>query len=100
VKQAFLHWLSLPVTNLEPEYEPDPEIGKEPGGAEDWKTHRQKRVHTKSIGRWRQVENPGWAKLIAMWEKTPGMEELMLKFGYAGERGEIALGAPGLDILH
>jgi len=99
VKGAFLEWLGLPAAGLEPEYEPDPELARAPGGAEDWKTHRERRVHTRSLGRWREAADPEWKRIIGLWKEFPAAVELMGRLGYGEEVAEPTIQVPGVRLL-
>jgi hypothetical protein len=80
-KRAFLNWLELPCFDLSREYEPIHEMALK-GKGEDWKTHRQNRVHTASIGRWCQETAGDKLRTILFYKQHQGAERLMEMFGY------------------
>lgn len=98
-KAAFLNWLRLPLAELDPSYQMIAEIARGPRRGEDWKAHQHGKVHTASLGRWRQESNPERLRTMLHYKMCDDVIELMHLLGYGEETTDTAINVQGLSII-
>jgi len=103
VKKCFLRWLGLDakVARITPEYHDTVQkIAEGIDISEDWKTHQTNRVHTDSIGRWREFEfeKSNQAMLLA-YREFPRVIRLMEALGYGAGVMSPTLSIRGFQLL-
>ena len=102
VKYDFLRWLGIEARAGEVSSEYSnivDEIATCQDNSEDWKTHRNRKVHKNSIGRWRRVRNPVAMRVITHYRKSTRVAALMERLGYEEDVKPVARDFEGMTFL-